>query len=144
MFRHEGNSLVSIGIVVLAAAALAAALMWPRYDARDNVDEAPPPSSATALGVLSAQPAVRANGGVSAAPDVVPDVPNEVPSDVVVVADDAEAKRTVIELAQTIAGVRGIDGGGLQNSRLVEDITVLLLNINKVYKSHSSIKIVGV
>ena len=72
------------------------------------------------------------------------DVPNEVQSDVVVVADDAEAKQTVIELAQTIDGVRGIDGGGLENSRLVENITVLLLNINKVYKSHSSIKIVGV
>ncbi|MEE9284212.1 MAG: NADPH-dependent F420 reductase [Dehalococcoidia bacterium] len=72
------------------------------------------------------------------------DLAREVPSDVVVCADDAEAKQTVMALARKIEGVRGIDGGGLENARLVEDITALLLNINKVYKSHSSIKIVGV
>lgn len=68
----------------------------------------------------------------------------EVPSDVVVCADDAGAKRAVMVLAETIKGVRAVDGGGLENARYVEDITVLLLNINRTYKAHSMIKIVGV
>ncbi len=72
------------------------------------------------------------------------DVEHEVPSDVVACSDDLEAKKLVIGLASCIKGVRGIDGGGLANARYVEDITVLLLNINKVYKTQSSIKIVGV
>ncbi len=69
---------------------------------------------------------------------------HEVPSDVVVTGNDAEAKRTVMALAARIEGVRAIDGGGLENSRYVEAVTALLLNINKVYKSQSMIKIVGV
>ena len=72
------------------------------------------------------------------------DLEHEVPADVVVVANDQEAKAAVMAMADGINGVRGIDGGGLANSRYVEEITALLLNINKVYKAQSSIKIAGV
>ena len=68
----------------------------------------------------------------------------EVPADVVVCGDDAAAKETVMELARRINGVRAIDGGALANARYVEDITALLLNINRIYKSRSTIRIVGV
>jgi NADPH-dependent F420 reductase len=72
------------------------------------------------------------------------DIQHEVPSDVVVTGNDAEAKKAVMVLAGKIKGARAVDGGGLENSRYVEGITALLLNINKVYKSQSMIKIVGV
>ena len=65
-------------------------------------------------------------------------------SDVIVCSDDAEAKRQVMELAETIEAVRAVDGGGLQNSRYVEELTALLININRIYKAHSTIKIVGI
>ena len=65
-------------------------------------------------------------------------------SDVVVCADDGEAKARVMGLAERIEGIRPIDGGGLENARYVEDLTALLLNINRIYKVHSSIKIIGV
>ena len=65
-------------------------------------------------------------------------------TDIVVCGDDADAKRSVIALAATIKGARGIDGGGLENARYCEDLTALLLNINRIYKAHSMIKIVGV
>ena len=65
-------------------------------------------------------------------------------SDVIVCADDKNAKSRVMELAESINAVRAVDGGGLQNSRYVEELTALLININRIYKTHSTIKIVGI
>jgi NADPH-dependent F420 reductase len=65
-------------------------------------------------------------------------------TDVVVCGDDASAKQTIMALADRIAGVRAVDGGGLENARYVEDFTALLLNINRIYKARSKIKIVGI
>lgn len=65
-------------------------------------------------------------------------------SDVIVCADDKNAKSRVMELAESINTVRAVDGGGLQNSRYVEELTALLININRIYKAHSTIKIVGI
>jgi NADPH-dependent F420 reductase len=64
--------------------------------------------------------------------------------DVVVCADDAHAKRQVMALAEEIPGLRAVDGGPLANSRYVEDLTALLLNINRRYKAHASVRIVGI
>ncbi len=64
--------------------------------------------------------------------------------DVVVCADDKEAKRTVMALAEEVRGLRAVDGGPLANSRYVEDVTALLLNINRRYKAHAGIRIVGI
>lgn len=65
-------------------------------------------------------------------------------ADVVVCADDADAKSEIMKLAETIRAVRAVDGGALANSRYVEQLTALLININRIYKAHSSIKIVGI
>ncbi len=65
-------------------------------------------------------------------------------TDIVVCGDDPDAKRKVMALAETIQGARAVDGGGLANARYVEDLTALLLNINRIYKAHSMIKIVGI
>ncbi len=65
-------------------------------------------------------------------------------SDVVVCADDTEAKRTVMDLAEEIKGVRAVDGGGLENAGHLESFTALLMNINRIYKARSSIKIAGI
>ena len=67
-----------------------------------------------------------------------------VDSDVVVCGDDAEAKGRVMALAETVRGVRAVDGGGLANARYVEELTALLLNINRIYEARSAIKIVGI
>ncbi len=65
-------------------------------------------------------------------------------SDVVVCADDEDAKAEVSALAEKIKGVRAVDGGGLNNAGYVENFTALLLNINRKYKAHSAIRIVGI
>lgn len=49
--------------------------------------------------------------------------------DVAVCGDDAESKKTVIEITNKIKGLRALDAGGLGNSRIVESLTPLLINI---------------
>jgi hypothetical protein len=63
--------------------------------------------------------------------------------DVIVCAGDAGAKRDVMALAEDIRGVRAVDGGPLAASRYVEGITVLLIGINKRYKSTNGVRIAG-
>ncbi len=64
--------------------------------------------------------------------------------DVVVCSDHQETKERVMALVGLIKNLRGVDGGRLENARYVEQLTVLLLSINRIYKAHSSIRIVGV
>ncbi len=64
--------------------------------------------------------------------------------DVVVCSDHREAKERVMALVGLIKNLRGVDGGRLENARYVEQLTALLLSINRIYKAHSSIRIVGV
>ena len=64
-------------------------------------------------------------------------------ADVLVWGRDAEAKQVVIGLAGEIAGVRGIDAGGPSQSRYVEMLTSLLINLNRKHKTQSTIRIVG-
>lgn len=63
--------------------------------------------------------------------------------DVLVCSDDPEAAKVVIELAARIPGVRAIDGGKLENARIVEQITALLIGLNIRHKGHSGIRITG-
>ena len=64
--------------------------------------------------------------------------------DVVVCSDHADAKKLVMGLADSIKNLRGVDGGSLSNAKYVEQITPMLVNINRIYKVHAGIKIVGV
>jgi len=63
--------------------------------------------------------------------------------DVIVCSDDPGATQVTMELAAKIAGVRAIDGGKLENARIVEQITALLIGLNLRHKGHSGIRITG-
>ena len=63
--------------------------------------------------------------------------------DVIVCSDDSKATETVRQLAAKIPGVRAIDGGKLENARIVEQITALLIGFNIRNKAHSGIRITG-
>ena len=58
--------------------------------------------------------------------------------DVLVCSDDENAKKLTMELAAKIPGVRALNGGKLENARIVESITALLIGLNIRYKVHSA------
>jgi 8-hydroxy-5-deazaflavin:NADPH oxidoreductase len=58
--------------------------------------------------------------------------------DVIICTDDDRARAATSELAAKIPGVRAIDGGKLENARIVEQITALILTINRRYKVHDT------
>jgi NADPH-dependent F420 reductase len=58
---------------------------------------------------------------------------HEIDCDVLVTADDKEARAVGIQLAEA-AGLRGIDAGVLANSVVAESLTSVLISINRTYK----------
>jgi NADPH-dependent F420 reductase len=67
----------------------------------------------------------------------------EVDCDVVVCSNDREAAARVRALARKIPGVRALDGGKLENARIVEQITALLIGFNIRHKAHCGLRITG-
>lgn len=58
--------------------------------------------------------------------------------DILVCSDDDEAKRLASELAGKIPGARALNGGKLENARIVESLTALLIGLNVRYKVHTA------
>lgn len=67
----------------------------------------------------------------------------DVACDVIVCSDDPNATQVAMELAAKIPHVRAIDGGKLENARIVEQITALLIGLNIRHKGHGGIRITG-
>jgi NADPH-dependent F420 reductase len=63
--------------------------------------------------------------------------------DVIVCSDDPDAAQLTRELASKIPGVRAVEGGKLENARIVEQITALLIGMNIRHKGHAGIRITG-
>ena len=63
--------------------------------------------------------------------------------DVLVCGDHKGAMKKVMALVERIEYVRALDAGGLSNSRYLEEWTVLLLHLNRIYKAHTGVRIVG-
>src|ERR1700686_2033046 len=68
---------------------------------------------------------------------------DDVECDVIVCSDDPNATQVAMDLAAKISGVRAIDGGKLENARIVEQITALLIGLNIRHKGHGGIRITG-
>jgi NADPH-dependent F420 reductase len=60
---------------------------------------------------------------------------------IVVTGDDVEAKQVAFSLVRLLPGARPVDGGRLDCARYTEQLTVLLLSINGIYKTHTGIVI---
>ena len=62
----------------------------------------------------------------------------DVDCDILVCSDDEKAKQITSELAGKIPGARALNGGKLENARIVESLTALLIGINMRYKVHGA------
>jgi len=58
--------------------------------------------------------------------------------DILVCSDDEKAKQVACELAEKIPGARALNGGKLENARIVESLTALLVGMNIRYKVHGA------
>jgi NADPH-dependent F420 reductase len=68
---------------------------------------------------------------------------DDVDCDVIVCSDDPNATQAAIALAAKIPRIRAIDGGKLENARIVEQITALLIGLNIRHKGHGGVRITG-
>ena len=69
---------------------------------------------------------------------------NEIDEDVLVAGDDRKAKEQVFELIRRIPGLRPVDCGDLEIARIIEQLTAVLISVNKRHKiKHSGIRLTG-
>ena len=92
--------------------------------------------------LLPGVPVVSAFHNVSA--DILQDLSATPDCDILICGDDAAAKDRLSALVALIPGVRPLDAGPLEMSRIVEGVTALLISLNRRYKIHNSgIRITG-
>lgn len=70
-----------------------------------------------------------------------PEVPLD--EDVLLAADDEEAKAIVAGLAERLVEGRAVDCGRLEVSRWLETLTAVLLNVNRRYKTNAGVRVTG-
>jgi NADPH-dependent F420 reductase len=71
------------------------------------------------------------------------DLDHELDEDILVAGAKVATKKRVAELIARIDGLRPVNAGQLEASRLIEALTPLLIGINSRYKTHAGIKITG-
>ena len=76
--------------------------------------------------------------------DLLAQLDHGIDSDVLICADDPEARRVATELVAMLPGARAVDSGPLRNGRLIENLVSLLIAINRRNKvKHAGIRITG-
>jgi NADPH-dependent F420 reductase len=63
--------------------------------------------------------------------------------DALICGDDPAAKQLALELAGRLVGGRAVDVGPLANSRALEGMTAVILNVNKEYGVHAGLRLTG-
>jgi NADPH-dependent F420 reductase len=71
------------------------------------------------------------------------DLDHALEEDVLVCGDRAADKQAVAGLLDRIPGLRCVDAGRLEMSRVVEQLTALMISINIRHKAHAGIRIAG-
>ncbi|HEX3057564.1 MAG TPA: NAD(P)-binding domain-containing protein [Gaiellaceae bacterium] len=63
--------------------------------------------------------------------------------DALVCGDDPVAKDLALELAARVIQGRALDAGPLSSARALEGMTAVIVNLNRRYKGHAGVRIVG-
>jgi 8-hydroxy-5-deazaflavin:NADPH oxidoreductase len=146
-FRNQSENLNNLGysiqpgsVLVDATVPLAAAIggratrtvgVWQGSAAQQAQEMAP-----RGVAVVSAFHTVSAN--------LLSDPDKEIDEDVLIAGDDRKAKDHVAGLIRRIPGLRPVDCGELELARIIEQLTALLISVNKRHKiKHSGIRLTG-
>ena len=68
---------------------------------------------------------------------------DELDEDVLICGDRKADKARVAEIVELIDGLRAVNAGPLDQAKIVEPLTALLIGINSRYKTHAGIKVTG-
>jgi NADPH-dependent F420 reductase len=71
------------------------------------------------------------------------DAPQQLRGDVLLCGDHADAKRYVVDLIRRIPVLRAVDAGAIGNAQHLESITALLMNLNRRYKTSTSVEVLS-
>jgi 8-hydroxy-5-deazaflavin:NADPH oxidoreductase len=77
---------------------------------------------------------------LSAAHLASPELPDE---DALICGDDPRAKQPALELASGLVGGRAVDVGPLANSRALEAMTAVILNVNREFGVTAGLRLTG-
>ena len=77
---------------------------------------------------------------LSAAHLAAPELPDE---DALICGDDPRAKELALELASRLVGGRAVDVGPLANSRALEAMTAVILNVNREFGVTAGLRLTG-
>jgi NADPH-dependent F420 reductase len=138
--NNLGHSLQPATVLVDATVPLAAAIggratrtvgIWQGSAAEQAAEMAP-----RGVTIVSAFHTVSAN--------VLSGAGDEIDEDVLIAGDDRKAKEHVADLVRRIPGLRPVDCGDLEIARILEQLTPLLISVNKRHKiKHSGIRLTG-
>jgi NADPH-dependent F420 reductase len=98
------------------------------------------PALAEELADIVRGPVASGLQSLSAAHLTAPDLPDE---DALVCGDDARAKELGLELAAGLVAGRAIDAGPLANSRALEAMTAVILNVNREFGITAGLRLTG-
>jgi NADPH-dependent F420 reductase len=77
--------------------------------------------------------------------EVLQDLGAPLDCDILVCGDNETAKQTLVPLVELIEGLRPVDAGPLEMSRITEAVTALLISVNRRHKvKHSGLRITGI
>lgn len=77
------------------------------------------------------------------AADLLTDLEHPLEQDTLVCGDRKADKQVVMELLNRIDGLRAVDGGRLEHSRIAESLTAMLIGVNIRHKTHAGFRITG-
>lgn len=103
------------------------------------------PTGSVAVAIAQASPASKVVGAFHHLPAGPLGEPGEVlDADVMVFSDDRAAGDQVIALVGEVPGLRGVYVGGLASGLAVEALTAALVEVNRRYKTHASVRVTGI
>jgi NADPH-dependent F420 reductase len=72
------------------------------------------------------------------------DLSRPLDEDVLICGDDRESKAVAGRLIESITDLRAVDAGQLEMARILEQLTPLLIGINRRYRTTAGLRIVGI